>query len=988
MEKFSSNMGLDPSCSKLPGGRKRRLFRAASAILASVLFCSGLAAQEQAFEDVPRTRHLAAALSDQASRADTLLTITAVARLLEYGRQADPARAAELEARFREERAWLDRLAARYVDLPSRPSLLDPSAWFLLRELDQHQVSPDLLVSPLGPDSASLLRQVFDRSDERLAASLIPELLPRMEMQSTAMWRQLRELLATDAVLAGVARALQADWFDPWLAAEPPAPAGAGGEADLVARSLEDLRAIVGTAITTGPPDALRLKRLRFELLQALPDLQGPAARDAGYLLALAAAVDGLYRREHLAFTDILLWVASDLLLAATGEATEHRSPVPRALTELLPGFSNAYAGDFVEVDSRINSSLATVFDVMQYLQSPTQDPARRAVLRREVADAVAQLTLLIPDMNYYYEQPVRQRIAEEIDICISIMARRDAEGRPVLTREQFDGCLASLVDMANEQASRPELAGDPGGPFGAEQLRREMMLTPWQRINYTLGYLHQENPTGCVPPGAALPNPLEWASLATVITWFAMQAPVYLVTAENQARIESMRRGGTALLDALAQQIDCISGAGSGLNDPFARGLADYRRALEDLVAGLREAELEFRAAHLKPGSDVMLYGDAGQRTAFRSEGVQIGPCARGRICEMSGKLEATRALVGLFPDTYLIADQSGLGEVEICYDNMQWVDRRAEPVRVDDPHVANYFGRLSFDLIGRYREQGEVTEVFGYRIVSPDEYHYLFAAATDEVLGDNCPTEWVGSRIVTGLGETGQFRIVPNRLTYLAAARSLPSQVIAANWSRNEEWRDSFVTGRGVTPIEFAADPGIGGRVDQHLQALYQSAQSMLYNALLLPAARNGRDETASLHERLLELTARKSLLRSYAVLFYPQQMLDSGEIRGGLEGRGSLLDAAVLRRYRDANVAVSSINERGVTRLDRLQATWSRQPESVRRSGSSAVSVAHAVTRLNALYEQFFAVPRRAASFPGQGIPPGQVNPSSKSGAGPQH
>lgn len=957
MEKFSCNMGLGRSCSNSRDGRRRRLRRALPVILAAVLLQGGLAAQEQPFDEVPRTRHLAAALSDQASRVDTLLTVAVVARLLEYGRQADPARAAELEARFREERAWLDQLSARYIDLPSRPSLLDPSAWFLLRELDQHGMSPDLPVSPLGPDSGSLLRQVFERTDERLAASLLPELLPRLEAQSTGMWRQLREQLAADPALAAVVRALQADWFDPWMAAEPPAPAGAGGEADLVARFLEDLRAIVGTAIATGPPDALRLKRLRFELLQALPELPGAAARDAGYLLALAAAVDGLYRREYLAFAGILLWVASDMLLSATGEETEYRSPVPRALTELLPGFSNAYTADFVEVDTRINASLAAVFDVMQYLQSPVRAPARLAVLRGEVADAVAQLALLIPDMNYYFEQPVRQRIAEEIDICISIMASRDAEGRPTLTREQFDGCLASLVELAKEQASRPELAGDPGGPFGVEQLRRELKLTPWQRVNYTLGYLHDQHPTGCAAPAAALPNPLEWASLATVITWFARQAPLYLATAENQARIEVMRRGGMKLLDDLARQVDCVSGAGSGLNDPLARGLADYRRALEDLVAGLREAELEFRSAHLKPGSDVMLHGGAGQRTAFRSDDVQIGPCDSARICEMSGKLEATRALVGLFPGTYLIADQTGLGQVEICYDNVRWVERRAEPVRADDPHVANYFGRLSFELVGRYREQGEVTEVFGFNFISPEEYHYLFAAATDEVLGDGCPTEWVGSRIVTGLGDSGRLRIVPDRLTYLAAARSLPSQVFAANWSRNQEWRDGFVTGLGVTPHGYEMDPGIAGRVDQHLQALYQSGQSMLYNALLLPASRNRRGEATSLHERLQELTARKSLLRSYAMLFYPQLMLDSSDIRGGLEGRGSLLDTAVLRRYRDANVAVSSINERGVARLDRLQATWSRQPEAVRRTGSSSVGVAHAITRLNALYEEFF-------------------------------
>jgi hypothetical protein len=476
-------------------------------------------------------------------------------------------------------------------------------------------------------------------------------------VQSTGLWRQLREQLAADPALAAVVRALQADWFDPWMAAEPPAPAGAGGEADLVQRFLEDLRAIVGTAITTGPPDALRLKRLRFELLQALPELQGPQARDAGYLLALAAAVDGLYRREYLAFAGILLWVASDLLLSDTGEDTEYRSPVPRALTELLPGFSNAYAGDFVEVDSRINASLAAVFDVMQYLQSPTRDPARLAVLGGEVADAVAQLVLLIPDMNYYFEQPVRQRIAEEIDICISIMANRDAGGRPTLTREQFDGCLASLVDLAKEQASRPELAGDPGGPFGAEQLRRELKLTPWQRINYTLGYLHDQHPTGCAAPAAALPNPLEWASLATVITWFARQAPVYLATAGKRGAHRSHAGGGHEIAGrSLARQVDCISGAGSGLNDPFARGLADYRRAFEDLVAALREAELEFRSAHLKPGSDVMLHGGAGQRTAFRSEEVLIGPCDKQSnlrdVRQARGDARPGRAVSGHLPD------------------------------------------------------------------------------------------------------------------------------------------------------------------------------------------------------------------------------------------------------------------------------------------------------------------------------------------------
>lgn len=922
------------------------------------------AAQEAVLAELPGTRHLAAALADESSRSDTLLTLAAVAHLLQYGSQADASRVVELEARFRDDRAWLDRLAGRFVAVPMRPPLLDPAAWFLARELDQQSLSPDSLVSPMGPDSESLLRQLFDRSDERLAATLLPEYLPRVEILSTALWGQLLAQLAADPVLAALVRALNADWFDPWIAAEPPAPVAAveADEAyDSVAEGINDLQAIAGTAMTVGPPDALRLKRLRFNLLMSLPDLNEPGAADAGYLLGLASAIDGLYRREYLAFTEILLWVSSGLLMTEIVEE-EARSRIPGVLAQLLPGLSNAYAGGFSEVDPRINVSLATVFDAMQYLQSTALDPARLASLRRETADVIAELVLLIPDMNYYFEQPVRERISEEIDVCISIVADRDEEGRSTLSREQFEGCLESLVGMARDQVSRAELAGDPDGPFGREQLRRELMLTPWQRINYVLGYLNDQHPTGCQMPAQPLPNPLEWSSLATLVVWFAKQSPVYFQTPQNEDRIVGMRRQGMELLEAWAQQVDCISAAGSGLNDPVSRGLAEYRWQLDQLVGSLREAELAFRTERLKPGADVVLHGDANQRTAFRSEELLIGPCDSARICEMAGNLETTRALIGLFPDPYLIADQTGLGEVEICYDNVQWVERRSEPVRADDPHVANYHGRLSFDLLGRYRDSGETRDVFGFNFVSSTEHHYLFAAANEEVLGDSCPTEWVGSRIVTPLGSKQAIRIVPDRLTYLAAARTLPSQLIGTNWSRNEEWRDSFVTGLGVTAYEYPPDLSINDRVNQHLQAMYKAEQASLYNDLFRPGARSGVSGEDSLFDRMEDLNASKTLLRSYMNLFYPQFMVDSSEIRGLLEGQHSLLDRSVLRRFREANVAVSSINETGLLRLERFQALWGRQPEAVRRSGTNAISVAHAITRLNSLYIEFFAAPPR--------------------------
>ena len=976
----------------------------------------GLQAQEL---DLPDAGHLAAALSDQDSRTDTLMTMIAVAHLLDYGVSANLDEIDALTARFRDERAWLDRLAGNYLDLPIRGSQLDPAAWFVLLELDQHQVVPGLAVSPLGPAYSSLMRQLFDHSDERLSAAVLPELLQRIEIRSMPLWRNLLEAVLVNEALLAVVAGLNEDWFEPWIAVEPPAYADLEIATGVVDKALAALWALAGSTVMSGPPDALGLKLLRFNLLTTLHELDALQWKDAQYLLVLASAVDGLNENRYLAFTESLLWVVSNLLIpqqqlvepaidplfeplfeplfdlrsqprlptpTEPGLVTEAvtvselemvpdleteaeivvpealpRSRIPRFLSELLPRLSNAFAGEFSEVDPRINANLAVVFDVVQYLQSGQPEQDRLVSLRRDVGDAIAQLVLLIPEMDYYFDQPVRQRIAQEISTCNGIAAKAGQQGAASLSREQFDGCLQSLVELSEDLVNREELAGDPDGPFGDEQLRRELRMPPWQRINFSLGYLREHFPTGCEAPDQPIPNPLEWSSLATIITWLARQAPVYFQTPENEALLMRMRKQGVEMLQSMAQQVDCISGTGSGIHDPVTRSLADYRVALNKLVAGIREAELEYRAERLKPGSDVVLHGDASQLTAYRTEELIINPCDPDLICEMSGPLEATRALVGLFPDTYLIADQTGLGSIEICYENMQWVNRRAEPVRPDDPHVANYFGQLSFDLVGRYQEKGKLSRVFGSNFVSPDEYHYLFAAATDEVLEDSCPTEWVGTTIITTLNKSSGIRVVPNRLTYLASARQRPSEIINANWSRGAEWRDWFVTGLGVTPREHDADEGMADHVNQHLQALYQAEQAALYASLLRPPSRRGwRRNTETLFDLQEDLSVRKALARSYINLFYPGLMIDSDEIRGSLEGYDALLDTAVLRRFREANVAVASINQTGLARLEQFQAEWARQPDAVRRSGSLATGVAHAIIRLNTLYLDFFVLP----------------------------
>ncbi|HLF30662.1 MAG TPA: hypothetical protein VI566_06485 [Xanthomonadales bacterium] len=922
-----------------------------------------LSAWAQSPPSLPAVRNLATALSEPASRTDALFTVLALSRLQQAYPQTLPDQLAGLEMAFVDDRAWLDRLSMRYSILPSRSTIFDPAAWFIQQELEQHAILPDPRISPLGPEFSDLLAQLFDRSDERLAAAFLPEAVFQAEFVSTTLWQQLLDQARIDKNLSGLLTRLHAEWFDPWLAAEPPAPLSSSKGAGALELALTKLQALMASVLLPEAPDELRVRRLRFSLLQALPGMDSGRARTARQVLRLTSAISGLYDYRYLEFIESLLWVVTELLETEVGNA-DADSPLPQVLAEFLPRLSAVMARNFAEVDTRFNGHLATGFELVQEIGSDDPGPARVAELREQLADAVGELVMLVPEMAFYFDQPVRRRISQEIDICISVAAMRDENGQPELSRQQYDSCMESLVRLADTVVRRAELAGDPDGPFGPDQLKRELEMTPWQRINYAIGYLHKRSPHTCPLPDQPLPNPLEWSALATLMTWFSVQSPVYFQTPENQALIVRLRQQGLELLRTLAQQVDCISGAGAGFNDLVSVSSQQYRQALLNLIGGVREAELSFRKDRLQPGADVVLAEAEQQETAYRTPDLMIGPCDAARACEMTQDLEATRALIGLFPDEYLLADQTRLGALEICYDNMQWVDRRSELVRPEDPNVANYYGHLSFELVGRYREGDRIKHVFASSFTSPDEYHYLVAAARDEVLETGCPTKWVGTSVITERHSESGTNIVPNRLTYLAAARSRPSVILNANWGQGAEWRDWFVTGIGVRELEFSPEPEMKERLGRHLRQLYQAEQRSIYGNLLRPAIHTVQNPKTSLYELMSDVTMYKGLLRSQLILFYPDFLLDSDRIRAALSGQSGLLDEGVVRRFEENGVAVAEIRGIGLARLEDFQSSWKQQPEGVLRSGSVASSVAHAVARLNSIYREFFASPVMAA------------------------
>ncbi|MDX1556432.1 MAG: hypothetical protein R3212_10435, partial [Xanthomonadales bacterium] len=118
------------------------VMRPASLACTLVLAMAGpVLAQDQpapALDDLPQVRHLAAALSDPDSRLDTLLTMVTVAQLLENLALLEPSGLEAASEEFRNNRAWLDRLATRYVEIPMRSTVFDPASWLIVRKLHQY----------------------------------------------------------------------------------------------------------------------------------------------------------------------------------------------------------------------------------------------------------------------------------------------------------------------------------------------------------------------------------------------------------------------------------------------------------------------------------------------------------------------------------------------------------------------------------------------------------------------------------------------------------------------------------------------------------------------------------------------------------------------------------------------------------------------------------------------------------------------------------
>lgn len=592
-------------------------------------------------------------------------------------------------------------------------------------------------------------------------------------------------------------------------------------------------------------------------------------------------------------------------------------------------------------IDLDLPVIVAMLGDAATYMASPEQ--ATHSALG-ELADVYARLALFAPDLAFYLDQPVREDVRRAVLDC-----NPDPLLVGPLPREMFERCGRSLSRLLDSGLDSEELVGGAQGPFATEFLRRELGLVSWQRASYIDGHLAWLLDAQCQPP--AWINVLEWSLVADHLVRWIAQRPVFFTGSTWQATLDRLTAQVRQQAQAHAEWIDCITGQGSQRRDPVMRLLARHRDALVEVDRLLVEAGQRFYESVTRAGADIDLDGPADQITAYRPETLVVGPCPEANACGARAELPASRALLGLFPNAFLLADQLGLGSLALCYDEVRWVDRRSTPTRDPASRVADFHGRLSFELVGRFDRNGMAETVFRHRLTDQQTRHYLFAADDEDILALDCPQDLIGRSIPSMLPEDHPG-MVPNRLTYFASAPTTPESQLLANWDRGAEWRDWFLTGGRVEALETASDDAMRTIVQAELAALSARRERHLTAPLINPARAGDADPLALAMAQVADTAA---LLRRVLELHYPRIIRQYSPVRSLLMGEAGLITRDRVRYLRDSGVSARLIPRLGLERVEQLQHTWAGLPAVLREQGQRAPELDFSLSRLSSLGRQ---------------------------------
>lgn len=503
---------------------------------------------------------------------------------------------------------------------------------------------------------------------------------------------------------------------------------------------------------------------------------------------------------------------------------------------------------------------------------------------------------LIETNLKNHLMSPLRNEIRAKLEVCLNISEEFLPFPQEAITRNQFIGCMNDIVNNATTLASERSLAGSIIKVDTSEALDRALQSPAWQTINILYAQVAQSS---CLKDSHQLVNPLEWMLAAETMVWFADRWPGYMeyYSKKYQATLSVQEQSKYNVDD----QIDLIISNGEKLingfeclEKPEVEILNTYftqiNQSWQNVKAQIKQVADEFIQEKLSVGSDIDLLASTEKQSNYRVESAQIEPCDAQKSCGVHVTLESSRALFGLFPQHLLLADQLKLGTLKLCYDNVGWENRRSAATHLDNDNVANYFGNFSFSIKGFYDEE----QVFERKIIDDEEYHYLFAENSEEVLATYCPLSIVGNKISTEL-ERGTFGLVPNRLTFLTASRVSEGKILTGNWSTGSEWKDK-ISSQDINVVSENKLAELEPVTQKAYQAKAKQLQELIYKTMLFKQ-QNLTEKQQLLYEAFANLKRTGQLFSHMLYIMRTDDYLSKDQLQGIMFGIDKIPDVNTI-------------------------------------------------------------------------------------------
>lgn len=508
-----------------------------------------------------------------------------------------------------------------------------------------------------------------------------------------------------------------------------------------------------------------------------------------------------------------------------------------------------------------------------------------------------------IKNPGVYFGHPLRADLQQNLEVCLNVSVKQNPEPPVPIGANQYDSCFEDFLRWGTDWASSGNLSGNLIRLDNSNSINRALELPSVQVINNLAMQAAAE--VGCQQQLSAKYNAVEWALAAETMAWFHDRWPGLMAAADSHIDINALLVTGLNL----HRYPDCVEQA-QPLAAQFSLLQTKWERLKQEIISHVKQ----YTETELKPGNDVDLFQSIEQKSKYIPENFVIGPCAVTQACGAYVVLEPSNELLNLFPNHLKLAEQFGLGSLEICYDQVEWQQRKTTPTHLENNKIANFEGQLYLQLNGRFNDQ----TVFTKPLLSEQRHVYLFGENNQETLDMACPISLIGKQINTTL-DRGTFGLFPNRLTFLTAQKVDINAVIRSNWS---DWQTQL----SQDPEGFSYFDEMNGMkatLNDALLGHVNDLQQQIYRKLI--TNNFSRTNDSALSKAAFDFLTHRKLLTHMATGLYPQRYASSTTLRQALSGQQRLVDMNFFRQAYQQQTNVITMMQQGDASFATHQDSW---------------------------------------------------------------